>query len=146
MNLKACIDLLMVEPKLSENVKRFIFANIDSAELLDVLLLMNADRSRLWTPDKLGHELRTSTKSVTNRLLRLEMLGMVVSTGSETLEYFCKPQNKELDDIVNELADCNTLIRHKILQLIFSPLKQGRIIADGFLVKSKKFDNGDSNG
>jgi hypothetical protein len=49
------------------------------------------------------------------------------------------------DDVVNELAIQNTTRRHRILQLIFSPLKQARILANGFRV-SKKPEDGDGRG
>ncbi len=128
----------MSKPELSENVKRFIFEFVDSVEFLDVLLMLNSDPRKSWNAETLSRELSTNPTSTERRLITLKNLGLAEERFSTASEYNYVSQGHEWDQVVKDLAVLNTTKRHQILQLIFSPLKQARVISDGFRLPSKK--------
>lgn len=132
------------EDGLPENVKRFIFEFIDSVELLDILLLLNSDRQKIWNSNGVSGDLRANTHSVDLRLQQLKKWGFIEEPAPG--EYRYNSGNPERNLVIDELASLNATKRHRILRLIFSPLKQIRALADGFRVSSKKPKGGETDG
>lgn len=130
-----------------DTVKRFIFDCIDSVELLDVLLLMFSHPNKPWNAETLSRELRTNIKSIETRLSYLKSIGLIArSAEGVEHEYVYTPHTKDLASVIEQLFNVNSIKRHQVLQLIFSPLKQARTLADGFRVCPKTKINGDYNG
>lgn len=104
---------------ISENVKRFIAAYIDSVELLEVLLLLRS-HAREWSTESVSQEIRSSPISVTKRLTDLCERGLLSVKESRPPLYFYKPRTGELDRAVRELADAYRERPTRIIELIFS--------------------------
>ena len=124
------------------NVKQFIFEYIDSVEQLDVLLLLRAHQNHSWTAKLVSDELRTNPVSAENRLLGLKVAGLIENDGpSEGLYRYC-PVTSTLSTTVDDLASACQVRRHKVYELIFSPMKRARKFADAFMVLDPKKDGG----
>lgn len=123
------------------SVSAFIFEYIDSVEQLEVLLLLSGALNRTWTAEELSRELRSNPNSIAQRLQPLCHSGLVVCIDQE---YRYAPKDAALDVVVRELALANKTHRHRVLELIFSPLKKARMFADAFRLGRK--EDGDDNG
>lgn len=121
----------MAASDLPERVKTFLFSHVDSAEQLEILLLLSADRARAWTARALSDELRSTPNSVTQRLAALQALGLV--SRNET-EFRYDPRDPDMESTVAELVTAYRVQRHRVLGIIFSPLKKARDFADAFQV------------
>lgn len=114
-----------------ETVVQLVFEYIDSVEQLEVLLFMRQNRESSYECSFISNELRSNPQSVLNRLHTLQKIGFVDERDGR-FQY--APENEELDNVVAELADVYKVRPHKIFELIFSPLKKGRVFADAFVV------------
>lgn len=135
----------MSTPALSEAVKNFIFEYVDSAESLEILLLISASKEKAWSTQELALELRSSPNSVANRIQVLKNLGLIVEHANGAEQYLFSPKDQATEDLVIELLQAYRMQRHRILELIFSPMKKARLFADAFRVVGPK-DSGGSNG
>lgn len=130
-----------------ESVRQLVFEHIDSVEQLDVLIFMRTHRDRAHDNQAISAELRSNPQSVINRLNSLAEQGFLKIVDSESEEsprFQYAPVSPELDDAIAELEDLYRVRPHKVLELIFSPLKKGRQFADAFLVtpSKKESENG----
>lgn len=124
-----------------ESVRQLVFEHIDSVEQLNVLIFMRTYRDRAHDNLSLSAELRSNPQSVSNRLKSLAEQGflqVLQTTGEETVRYQYAPVSNALDDAIAQLEQLYRERPHKILELIFSPLKKGRQFADAFLVTPAK--------
>lgn len=134
----------MPDSGISEDIKQFVFAHVDSVELIEVMMLMRERKSQKWTAEALSHEMRGNALSVANRLETLTRIGVVVK--DENSEYLYQPQTTDLETLVDRLATAYKVRRHQILELIFSPMKRARNFADAFLLTGPGKKDEDSNG
>lgn len=123
------------------SVSAFIFEYIDSVEQLEVLLLLQAEASRTWTKEDLSREMRSNPNSIAQRLQPLCHSGLVECIEGE---YRYAPREPAQDAAVRDLALANKTHRHRVLELIFSPLKKARLFADAFRLGRK--EEGEDNG
>lgn len=124
-----------------EDIKQFIFAHIDSVEQLEVLMLLRQDLTKSYTPTEVANEMRTSPASATLRLNTLTNQGFVeMNDGSYRFAAGATGSGELLD----RLTEIYRVRRHKVLELIFSPMKRARNFADAFVVsKSNKSEDSD---
>lgn len=136
--------VLMTVNSLPESVRLFVFEYVDSVELLEVLLYMRAHCEVACDSHFISSELRSNPQSVFKRMQLLEACGLVVRLESpadvtnETLRYQYKTRSVDMDATIATLAEIYKKKPHRILEVIFSPLKKSRQFADAFLVKQKK--------
>lgn len=132
----------MAETEIPDSIRKFILAHIDSAELLDVLSLIDAGRIERWSSERISTELRANAKSIEGRLGRLEQLGILEREGKE---FLYRPKSPELAKIAEELVRLYGTMKHRVLGLVFSPLRQMQSIANAFIFSKKEGDgeNGD---
>lgn len=130
----------MAENEISEDLRRLIFERIDSVEQLEVLILLKNHKNRSWSSEQVSVELRSTPLSVAGRLVVLKRLGLLQVNESECYQY--SPTNNEIEDLTNKLIEVYRIKPHKVLELIFSPLKKVRNFADAFVVTKKGTDNG----
>ncbi|HMN68196.1 MAG TPA: hypothetical protein PKC28_06620 [Bdellovibrionales bacterium] len=125
-----------------EDIKQFIFAHIDSVEQLEVLMLLRQDLTKSYTPTEVANEMRTSPASATLRLNTLTNQGFVeMNDGSYRFAAGATGSGELLD----RLTEIYRVRRHKVLELIFSPMKRARNFADAFVVsKSNKSEDSDA--
>lgn len=115
----------------SEALRRFLFTAIDSAEQLEILLRLFKDPGDAFTVEALSRELRSSVGSAELRLRALAHLNLVEKQPGlpETYRYAGSAAEGILLD---ELRDRYQRQRHRILALIFSPMKEARHIVSAF--------------
>lgn len=136
----------MTKTEISEKIRQFIFEQIDSVELLEVLLFVRSQKDKDWNAELLAHEMRSSANSVSRRLENLKRLGLVQEDGADPNLYRYHLRDPELEVVLEELNDTYKVKKQKILELIFSPLKKGRHFANAFVVNPPKKDGEDSDG
>ena len=136
----------MAEGELPYSLKKFIFECIDSVEQLEILLMLSADRTKAWSPESLNLELRSNVNSVKKRLSRLRALGLIKSKSNSPEEYYFSPETPELEQSVAELSEVYATKKHRVLEMVFTPLKQVRFLADAFRLSSKNPDDGENDG
>lgn len=132
----------MARERLSEDLRQFIAAHIDSVEQLEVLLLLRRHPDRVWNAEAVSRELRSASDSVVMRLQGLRSAGLLVSVssesdGSDSFRY--APVRSELAELVDRLADAYASLRFTVINTIFEhPIEKIRSFADAF-----KFRRGD---
>lgn len=122
---------------ISPEVREFVFEHIDAVEHLDVLLLLHESRSKEWTAESINRELRTNQESINRRLAALESSGLLNRSDQNPPSYQYSPKTPELDNIVQQLAETCRVRKHRILELIFSPIKRARSISRAFEFKKR---------
>lgn len=119
---------------ISDGVKNFIYTYVDSIELLEVLLIFQKDAARAWTVSELARDLRSTPASIGIRVSFLESAGFVTESDKNLKTYQYQPASPELRALVAELASIYEVRRHKIYELIYSPMKKARDFADAFFL------------
>jgi hypothetical protein len=104
-----------------------------------VLALLSAGRSQRWSAERVSNELRANTKSIEGRLGRLEQIGLL-EKGEGGYQY--RPKNAELAKTAEELLHLYGTMKHRVLGLVFSPLRQIQSIANAFIF-NKEGQGGD---
>lgn len=125
---------------ISAELKRFILNNIDSIELLEVLLLLRKDSKRSWTAAEVSSELRTDPKSAQRRLNYLSMKNLAVVEGSVG-SFRYQPITEELSKMVFQLDSAYRERKFSVINLIFSkPIDRIHVFADAFDFRKEKQD------
>jgi predicted transcriptional regulator len=135
----------LADIKIPENVRTFIFENIDSVEQLEVLIYIRLHSGSWCKVQEIAGEMRSTSDSVELRLQSLKR-AMLVEQDTVHAEQYKYVFRSEVDSVISTLIDEYNLRRHRVLQLIFSPLKKGRDFADAFRVSKPNKDSGDNNG
>lgn len=130
--------------EIPDKLRNFIFEYIDSVELIEILLFLSDRESESKTAVEISKELRSNPASVQNRLAVLHSLGLIRESESSAQSYQYSPKSEELGEIVRLLAQEYKLRRHKVFEIVFSPSKQARSLADAFMMRKgpKKGDKG----
>jgi predicted transcriptional regulator len=124
---------------IQESVRKLIADHIDSVEQLEVLLLLRAQRERVWTVAEINDEIKSSVSSVETRLSGLADGGLLQRQG-RTFRYQAAP---EMDATVTELARAYAERRFTVIELIFArPTDKLRAFADAFKVSKKRGPDG----
>src|SRR4051794_33844416 len=111
----------MADYKFSNEIKAFLSEHIHSISQLEVLLLLQGDPNREWSPAEVGAELRTSGNSASQLLDDLTARGFLVVLKREATPYFrYSVKNEWLGKNVSELAAIYRTFRIQIIELIFS--------------------------
>jgi predicted transcriptional regulator len=115
----------------SENLRRFLFSSVDSAEQLEILLRLFKDPAQAFTVESLSREFRSSVGSAELRLNALLRLNLVQRLPGDPVTYRYAG-DAEQSALVAELSDRYARQRHRILELVFSPMKKARHIVSSF--------------
>lgn len=127
----------------SEGLRRFLFTSIDSAEQLEILLRLFKNPAEAHTVENLSRELRSSVGSAELRIRALLKLKLVRALAGPPRAYQYAG-DEEQSVVLSELADRYQRQRHRILELVFSPLKKARHIVSSF--DFQKDEGGGKNG
>lgn len=133
----------MVEDGIPDNVRQFLFEHVDSVEQLEVLLLLRHQDTRSWSAAEVSHELRTNTTSVEKRLNRLAALNLLEADQALPPSFRYRPRSNEERAMIDALSEAHRIRRHKVYELIFSPLKRARNFAEAFAVRRLPNDGGE---
>lgn len=130
----------MAETEIPDSIRKFIFNYVDSAEILDVLTLVAANPTERWGAERISMELRANAKSIEGRLRRLEQIGLLER---EAGEYAYRPSSQELGATAEHLIHLYGTMKHRILGLVFSPIRQIQSIANAFIFSKGEREGGD---
>jgi DNA-binding MarR family transcriptional regulator len=136
----------MAEKDIPKEVKDFVFHSIDSAEQLDILLLLHGEKSKSFSVRELSDFLRSSPNSVEKRLQTLIVQGLTQTLAGDPLRYQFYFSNEAALKLVSELAEVYKVHRYGILEIIFSPLKRSRDFAEAFKISGTKDPKGGHGG
>ncbi len=138
--------LLVKEPylsdeKISEDVRTFIYSNVDSVGLIETLALLVHNKDRDWTSQQISQELRSNKDTVDHQLKRLTALGIVVPHEHDPQRYRYAPSSVELSAILEKLVDAFEIYPVRIIELIFKkPNEALRRFADAFKIRKDTED------
>ena len=119
---------------LRPNVDRFLRGSIRSVWDLELLLLFQKHRARLWTVDELVRDLRASVLIVGDAHDALQKAGLVAKNANDQYQYW--PISPELDQTVEAVAAAYASSPVAVTQAILSaPSSSVRIFADAFKIK-----------
>lgn len=106
--------------RIPEPVRRFVDECIESVGLLEVLLLLQSDPGRAWTPTAVGREIRSERGWAEVQLEYLRTHGLLeAERGSGEPAYRYGPARAELDGIVGQLREAFETHRVTVIRLIF---------------------------
>jgi hypothetical protein len=132
--------------EISDRIRQFIFQNIDSVEELDVLIFLMEQKPSSHNAEGIASNLRINPRSVSNRLLHLEHLGLVASDAADSTHFKYSPKSIDLDSMAVELCEEYRIRKHRILEIIFSPTKRARQFAAAFTITKPDKPGGEENG
>jgi hypothetical protein len=127
------------EQALSPEVRQFLTDHIDSAEQLEILLLLQRDPDRRWTAQEVSQAIYTVPASALMRLEALVAHGFATSSGGSDPTYVFEPRTEEIRRQVQTLADAYRNDRVSVIKLIFSrPPDPLQSFADAFRLRGKE--------
>jgi hypothetical protein len=130
----------LAETEIPDFIRKFIFTYVDSAEMLDVLALVMASGGRRWNASQISQELRANENSIAGRLRRLEQIGLLEKMAGD---YVYRPRSPDLAQTAEELVHLYGTMKHRILGLVFSPLRQIQSIANAFIFSKEEGESDD---
>jgi hypothetical protein len=126
----------MSESGIPEVVRSFIARRIESAELLETLLLVHSEPEREWSPEEVARSIYTVPASATRRLEQLVAMGLARSNGAPNPRYQFAPENEEARAEVEALAEAYRQHRVAVINLIYAqPVDPLRSFADAFKLR-----------
>jgi hypothetical protein len=116
--------------RIPEPVRRFVDECIESAGLLEVLLLLHSDPDRAWTPSAVSREVRGERgwAEVQLEYLRTHDL-LAAERGRGEAAYRYSPSRPELDVVVGQLREAFETRRVTVIRLIFRQPRAERLRA-----------------
>lgn len=126
----------MSKAEIPNGVRAFIAQNIESAELLETLLLVHSGPGQAWTPDDVARSIYTVPAGATRRLEQLVSMGLVTSTGDANPAYRYAPGSPALAGQVDALAAAYRANRVGVINLVYAPPPDPlRSFADAFKLR-----------
>ena len=126
----------MSQAEIPDVVRSFVAQHVDSAELLETLLLVYSDPAREWTPEEVARSIYTVPAGATRRLEQLVEMGLATSSGAADPAYRYAPARPALAAQVDALADAYRRARVAVINLIYNkPPDPLRSFADAFKLR-----------
>lgn len=126
----------MSQADIPDVVKSFVAQHIDSAELLETLLLVHSAPAREWTPDEVARSIYTVPAGATRRLEQLVEMGLASSIGAPEPAYRYAPTRPAMAAQVDALAEAYRKARVPVINLIYNkPPDPLRSFADAFKLR-----------
>ena len=117
-----------------EELKFFIFENIDSIERLEVLILLHKNPEKVWTAESVNQELRSNIKWVQSHLEVLTKLKIFKCDGKINYQY--APATAELNSLCVNLAQLYKEKRVMVINLIYNQSAERiKDLADAFKIR-----------
>lgn len=130
----------MSKKPIAEDLERFVLENVVSVEQLEILLLVSAGEDRIWTPDAVARELRSSPRSAARWLEDLRSRRLVaVAAAAEPGSYRYEPFTDGLRALVEALREFYGSRRVTVIDLIFDKSRTKlQIFADAFRIREDR--------
>ena len=122
----------------SPEIQRFVAEHIDSAEKLEILLLLQRNPEKQWTALEVSQAIYTVPASATMRLEALVAEGFLASAGGADPRYSYGPRSDTMRSQVDSLAAAYQADRVSVIKLIFArPPDPVQSFADAFRLRGK---------
>ncbi|HEU4455453.1 MAG TPA: hypothetical protein VFR81_20490 [Longimicrobium sp.] len=119
-----------------KDVRKFIAEYLGSAEQLEVLLLLHAERGRDFTAAEVSERVYTVPAAALMRLDDLTSAGLLTSDLASDPRYRYAPSSPGLAERVDALAEAYRADRVAVVRLIYEvPKDPVRSLADAFRVR-----------
>ena len=111
----------------SASVRKFLEEYVDSAELLDILMLLFGEPEETWTPTQVSNRVFTVPQAAEKRLEELKDRGLVVERQDNPGAYAVDNRDPALNAVMTELREAYIKSRADVINIVFSikadPLK-----------------------
>ena len=112
---------------ISPEVQTFLAENIDSAELLDVLMLIHRNPDERWTPEAVSNRVFTVPQAARDRLQQLVASGLIVESTESPGSFLLGVKDERDAAALNALRAAYDESRAEVINVVFSmkadPLK-----------------------
>lgn len=126
----------MSQAEIPDVVRAFVAQNIESAELLETLLLVHSGADREWSPEEVARSIYTVPASATRRMEQLVEMRLASSSGGANPAYRFAPGTPTLREQVDALAAAYRANRVAVINLIYNrPPDPLRSFADAFKLR-----------
>ena len=126
----------VAESPITDEVRRLIAERIPTAEMLEVLLLLQGAPDRGWTADEVSRQVFTVPAAAIGSLEGLVARGLAASDHAGNPTYRFVPASEELRRQVTALAEAYRQSRVAVIQLVFArPADPVRSFADAFRMR-----------
>ena len=125
--------------ELPENVIAFLIRNIDSAEQLEILLLLKDSPEREWAAEEVSQALSTQASSGGTYLADLHSKGILAMKPEPNgPRYRYRPQAPGLDRTISDLAQAYSRYRVRMISLIYSkPIDKIQTFSEAFKLRKE---------
>lgn len=110
----------MSQGEIAGHIRAFVDQNIDSAELLETLLLVHSGGERQWTPEEVARTIYTVPAGAMRRLEQLVDMRLVSSSGGANPAYRFAPATASLRSQVDDLAAAYRANRVGVIKLVYN--------------------------
>ena len=114
-------------PMISAAVHQFLADYVDSAELLDILMLLYSEPNEAWTPEKVSNRVFTVPQAAERRLEELKERGLAAEPAGKPGAYTLQSGDPQTTAVLAELRDAYKASRANVINAVFSmrsdPLK-----------------------
>ena len=94
----------MLDP-ISEEVKRFLVAHIDSIAELEILVFLREHRDLSWPSSLVGDQIYLREEQTADLLVKLVNKGLLTTDGLSPASYQYRPPNQETGRLLDQLAE-----------------------------------------
>jgi hypothetical protein len=108
------------EKVFSDQLERFIAAEINSLEQLEILLLLSGNPHKWWTAGGVYEVIKSSVQSVQDRLNEMVARGILRKETDNEVRFQFGPTNDAVWNITSELRDAYKERSVKVVQAIYS--------------------------
>lgn len=119
-----------------EEIARFLHANIESVEQLEILRVLASDREKDWKADELAPVVQAEPQTTARDLAALERRGLVTALDGPRLAYRYGPQGRDLE------VHLSCLLKHynerpvSMIRMIYAMANNTlRTFADAFRIR-----------
>lgn len=111
----------------STPVRKFLEQYVDSAELLDILMLLFREQGETWTPEQVSNRVFTVPQAAEKRLEELKARGLVIERQDNPDAYAVNTRDPALLGVMTDLHEAYVKSRADVINIVFSikadPLK-----------------------
>lgn len=113
-------SILVSEKVFSDQLEKFIAAEINSLEQLEILLLLSGNPHKWWTATGVYEVIKSSVHSVRERLNEMADRGLLTKETDSEVRYQFSPKNEQFWNITSELRDAYKERSVKVVQAIYN--------------------------
>jgi hypothetical protein len=127
------------QPRIPEEVARFVLIHIPSIPYLEAMLLLRRESGQTWTAQQLAQRLYQSERAAQEVLSELCTNGVTECVEDDALRYRYQPNSEDLAGMIEQLEGAYAAHLIDITNLVHSKSsKRAKQFADAFLWRKGK--------